>query len=507
MRQRSSYALLGTASNVGKSLLTVALCRYLHRRGVKVAPFKSINIALNSWVADGGEMGLAQAQQAVAAGIAPDLHMNPVLLKPSSGGQVQYVVLGRVKSDVERMDSVARRDYLRKVIFDSYSRLMADHEVVLIEGSGSAAEMNLLENDLANLWIARKAAARCVLVSDIDRGGIFASIVGTLTLLSHEDRRRFDGFIVNKLDGDPAQFEDGLAFLEEKSGMRCLGVIPILRDLNLKDEDVFSLRTRFNRETDNRKGTIRIGVLELPHISNFSDFDLLSAEPTVQLEYLTSLGSLANFDLVVIPGTKSTLDDLEWIQRTGWAVEVRDFAKRGGLVAGICGGFQILGVRIEDPEGVERTSASSAEALGLLPVRTVMMGEKTTEQVRGKCIEGEMLNAEIEGYEVHMGRTDIVSADASPIFQLNRLRDNTMLSDGAIGRDGRVWGTYVHGLFDSDRFRLAFLNAIRKTRGLSKLHELRAYSEGGYEHEIDRWTDHVVKHLDKKFLDRLADAR
>jgi len=507
MRQQSSYALLGTASNVGKSLLTVALCRYLKRRAVKVAPFKAINIALNSWVADGGEMGLAQAQQAVAAGIAPDVNMNPVLLKPSSGGQVQYVVLGRVKSDVERMDRLTRRDYLRKVIIDSYTRLVADHELVLIEGSGSAAEMNLLEADLANLWMARMASARCVLVSDIDRGGVFASIIGTVALFSQEDRRRFDGFIVNRLDGDPAQFEDGVTFLEAKSGMRCLGVVPKLRGLNLKDEDVLSLRTRFNRETDNEAGTIRIGILELPHISNFSDFDPLRAEPTVELEYLTKPGTLASFDLVVIPGTKSTLNDLEWIQRTGWGEEVRNFAKRGGLVAGICGGFQILGMQIEDPDGVEGTSASSAEALGLLPVRTVMMGEKTTEQVRGKCIQREMSNAEVEGYEVHMGRTDIVSADATPMFQLKRLHDNKVLNDGAIALGGRVWGSYVHGLFDSDGFRLAFLNAIRKTRGLSSLRELRAYSAGGYEHEIDRWTDHVVKHLDKKFLDRLSGPR
>ncbi|MGO9059550.1 MAG: cobyric acid synthase [Candidatus Binataceae bacterium] len=505
MRNASGYALLGTASNVGKSALMVALCRYLRRQGVKVAPFKAINIALNSAATpDGGEIGLAQAQQALAAGMAPNVYMNPVLIKPSSDGRAQYVLLGRANLALQQMNNIARRDLLRQAIRDSYFRLASDSELVMIEGSGSAAEMNLLDHDLSNLWMARTADARCVLVADIDRGGVFASVLGTFALMSADDRERFDGFIINKFQGDPKNFDEGVRLLQDKTAMKCLGIVPVLSDLRLKVEDVLSLNSDVRHHASSRMDLLRIGILKLPHISNFPDFDALATEPTVRLEYLSFLQPLQGIDALVIPGTKSTLGDLEWLRRTGWAAAVTEYARNGGYVVGICGGLQILGLRVEDPHGVEGAAGSSVEALGLLPVRTEMALEKITEQVRGRFMQAATFNIEVVGYEIHMGRSDLVSVGAEPLLELKRLRDGTTVSDGAVTRDGRIWGTYVHGLFDNDHFRLAFLNGIRKRSGFRPLEEVQAYSDDGYLREIDRWTDHVMRHLDGGFLERLA---
>jgi len=510
MRNASGYALLGTASNVGKSALMVALCRYLRRQGVKVAPFKAINIALNSAATpDGGEIGLAQAQQAFAAGLAPSVHMNPVLIKPGSNGLAQYVLLGQANLALQQMNNIERRDLLRQKIRDSYFRLASDSDLVMIEGSGSTAEMNLLNHDLSNLWMARTADARCVLVADIDRGGVFASVLGTFALMSADDRERFDGFIINKFHGDPRNFDEGVRLLEDKTAMKCLGIVPVLSDLRLKDEDVLSLNSDVRHPDGSRTDLIRIGIVKLPHISNFPDFDPLAAEPTVRLEYLSFLQPqpVQGIDALVIPGTKSTLGDLEWLRRTGWAAAVTEYARNGGYVVGICGGLQILGLRVEDPHGLEGAAGSSVEGLGLLPVRTEMALEKITEQVRGRFMQAATLNIEVAGYEIHMGRSDLVSVGAEPLLELKRLRDGATVSDGAITPDGRIWGTYVHGLFDNDQFRLAFLNGIRKRSGLHPLEEVQAYSDDGYLRGIDRWTDHVIQHLDRGLLDRLAHWR
>jgi adenosylcobyric acid synthase len=507
MHRASSYALLGTASHVGKSLLTVALCRYLRGRSIAVAPFKAVNIALNSWItARGAEIGLAQAQQALAAGIPPDERMNPVLMKPSSEGRVQYVVCGRVNDALTAMRPHERRDYLRKVIQESFGRLASEADLVLIEGSGGTAEVNLRDRDLSNLWLARTTRARCVLVADIDRGGVFASILGTLELLSKVERSCFDGFIVNKFAGDPSEFSEGLRFLVRKSKLPCLGVIPLLGDLNLAEEDALSLRSSNPPVNESSLDHLRIGVLKLPHISNFSDFSPLAREQSVDLRYLTDPQTLHDMHVLVLPGTKSTIHDLKWMRKMGWDTRVADYSSKGGYVVGICGGLQMLGLEIDDPYGVESPKGTSTNGLGLLPIRTGMARKKVTKQVHGRVLNGNMANEDIRGFEIHMGRSEFVSGTAVAFLRLQRTDDATSIDDGCISSDGNTWGTYVHGLFDNDGFRFAFLNGVRRRVGLSPVDRVGSYSSGGYDSAIDRWTEHVVAHLEPSFLQTLVSA-
>lgn len=494
--------LLGTASNVGKSLMTVALCRWLHRHGEAVAPFKALNVALNSYpAAEGGEIGMAQAQQAVAAGLSPSVDMNPVLIKPGGDGHSQLILRGRVSRDYEATLPASSHPAVQEIILRSYHELRRRYEVIILEGSGSPVEMNLKDRDLANLWMAEAADAKCVLVADIERGGVFASVIGTWTLLSPAERRRFVGFIINKFYGNADAFSDGVRFIEERTGLPCLGVIPYLPNLRLKDEDSLDLEPfRPRGRAVSSTGSLRVGVVRYPHISNFTDFDALAQEPSVQLKYCQHPSDCEGLDLLILPGTKSTVADLTWLRSQHLTEAISRLRSRGARVFGICGGMQMLGQRIEDPHGVEVVGGGSVDGLGLLPIRTVMAATKVTAPVRARMFDSLFCGSMLEGYEIHMGRSEPTEDPTAPLLQVWGQESTDSQPDGAQSPDGRVWGTYVHGLFDNDNFRLAFLNVLRREKGVDEIQAVQPYSEAGYFAELDRWTDHVIGHLDRDFL-------
>ena len=493
--------ILGTASHVGKSLLTLALCRALRARGVRVAPFKAVNIALNSWVAqDGGELAIAQAQQAIAAGAEPDVRMNPVLMKPGAGARAHLVVRGRSAPEIEALPATTRRATLRRVILESYAELAARYDLIVIEGSGSTAEINLVEDELSNLWLAGQVGARCVLVADVDRGGVFAAILGTLDLLREDDRARLVGFVVNKFVGDPAGFAGGVDLLVSRSGLPCLGVVPVLPELQLKDEDALALGAA---EAHRTGASVGVAVVKLPHVANLSDFDALRAEPSVALSFVGDPREIRQPDLLILPGTRSTLADLSWLRERGWDAALRERVRRGGRVIGICGGMQMLGSRVEDPYGVEAPAGSVAEGVGVLPISTLMAKDKTTYQVRGRFLGGALQGREVHGYEIHMGRSVPDAPAITPLLELRRQPGGDVVLDGVTAHDDRIWGTYVHGLFDDDDVRRALLDALHVDRGLPSLAAVRPYSRGGYLAEIERWTRHVSSAIDFASLERL----
>lgn len=503
-----SYMLLGTASNVGKSLITVALCRWLHRHGKAVAPFKALNVALNSYPAvEGGEIGMAQAQQAVAAGLSPSVDMNPVLIKPGGDGRSQLILRGRVSQDYASTLPESSHPAVQEIILRSYHELLRRYEVIILEGSGSPVEMNLKDRDLANLWMAEAADAKCVLVADIERGGVFASLIGTWALLSPTERARFVGFIINKFYGNADAFADGVRFIEERTGLRCLGVVPYLPSLRLRDEDSLDLQPFRRRERAvSSPGSLRIGVVRYPHISNFTDFDALARESSVELRYCQDSADCEDVDLLILPGTKSTVADLRWLRSQRLTEAISQLRRRGVRVFGICGGMQMLGQRIEDPQGVETAGGGGVEGLGLLPMRTVMAATKVTVPVQARMFDSLFCSSMLEGYEIHMGRSEPTEDRTVPLLWVWEREAADPQPDGAQSPDGRVWGTYVHGLFDNDEFRLAFLNLLRREKGLDALQAVQSYSEDGYFAEIDRWTDHVIGHLDRDFLTALRGA-
>ncbi|AUX21424.1 cobyric acid synthase [Sorangium cellulosum] len=493
--------VLGTASNVGKSLLVVALGRWLRRRGVDVAPFKAQNIALNSYVTpDGAEIGWAQAQQAFAAGVTPHADMNPVLLKPGAAASVQVVVRGKVSPELGELPPDRRHSALRPIILESYRRCSTRHDVVLIEGAGSAAEMNIKARDVSNLWVARAVGAPCLLVADIDRGGVFASILGTLSLLTPSERRLIAGFVINKFHGDSRLFADGVRFLEERSGKPCLGVIPHLPDICLKAEDSVALADGPPSAGADDSQALAIGVVQLPHIANHTDFDPLTREPGVRLVYVTRPEQVASVDLLILPGSKATVADLRWLRERGLADALARRRARGGRILGICGGMQMLGQSIEDPHKVEDETGEPVQGIGLLPVRTIMSARKTTTQATAVLAEPRPGVGELVGYEIHMGSTERTDPGCRPLLHLRRAGSGDVVLDGAQTEDGRVSGTYLHGLLDNDAFRLHLVNTLRGERGWPALPGVRSYLSGGYDAEIDRWTGHVMRHLDASSL-------
>jgi adenosylcobyric acid synthase len=497
--------VLGTASNVGKSLVALALCRRLRRCGRSVAPFKALNIALNSYPADdGGEVGTAQAQQAVAAGLRPSVDMNPVLIKAGVNGHVQYVIHGRVEQGYLDMSPDARHEALLRAVTQSYRKLSARHEVIILEGSGSPVEVNLKDRDVANLAMAKIARASCVLVADIERGGVFASVLGTWQLLTTDERRLFVGFIINKFHGDPGRFAEGVRFIEKQIGLPCLGVIPALPGLRLKSEDALDIPEPTAHKGPHAAPVIRIGVVSYPNISNFTDFDALALEPSVEVRFCRTTEELAGLDLVILPGTKVTISDLFWLREHGFADALLRLHGEGVRVFGICGGMQMLGTRVEDPEQVETVCTSGVDGLGLLPLRSRMLSVKVTTTITARMLDPSARLPLLSGYEIHVGESEYAEGEALPLFELFRPGEPSPVADGAKSKDGRAWGTYIHGLFDNDCFRLWFLNLLRRERGTAELSSVRPYSESGYVAEIDRWTDHATRHLRADFLDALA---
>jgi adenosylcobyric acid synthase len=479
----------GTGSNVGKSLLVAGLCRAYARRGLNIRPFKPQNMSNNAAVtADGGEIGRAQALQARACGVAPSVHMNPVLLKPQTEIGAQVVVQGRIFTTCAARDYATLKPELMPYVLESFEQLGRDADLVLAEGAGSPAEVNLRAHDIANMGFARAADLPVMLVGDIDRGGVIAALVGTHALLEPAERTRLKGYLINKFRGDPSLFDEAHAIIVERTGMHSYGVVPWFDDAcRLPAEDVLDLEA----SSEPGRGAIRIAVLRFPRIANFDDLDPLAAEPDVQLKIVPRGAPLpGDADLVILPGSKATLADLSEVRAQGWDIDLLAHVRRGGAVLGICGGLQMLGRRIADPAGIEGAPGELA-GLGLLDLETVLTGDKQLQEVRGcEVVSGEA----IWGYEMHVGRTT-GPALASPMLDL------AGRPDGAVSPDGRVMGCYVHGLFAADAFRHRFLARLRK----------RACSGVSFERQIettlDGLADHLETHVDLDGLLALARSR
>ncbi|HZP95541.1 MAG TPA: cobyric acid synthase [Candidatus Limnocylindria bacterium] len=454
----------GTSSDVGKSVVATALCRVLRDEGYRVAPFKAQNMSLNAAVTpDGSEIGRAQAAQAEAAGIVPRAEMNPILLKPEGDARSQLIVLGHARGSVAARDYWTRRRSLWPVVRSALRSLRAEYEVVVIEGAGSAAELNLRASDLANMRVARATRAAVLLVGDIERGGIFAQLLGTLALLPPAERALVRGILVNKFRGDPALFASGARLLARRAGVPVLGVLPYRDDLGVPAEDSLAL----DRERTAPDGALDVAVLRYPRISNFDDFEPFS-RAGARVRYVRDAAALGTPDLLVLPGSKSTIADLEWLRDAGLGARACALADAGVPVVGVCGGFQMLGEVLDDRDGVEG-DARRVRGLGLLPVRTVFRAAKRTVPARG-TIAGDVLGARIgglpvEGYELHAGATR--RRGCAPFSHLAAGSGRVPIADGAVSADGRVFGTYLHGLFANAALRDALLARLAARRGAS----------------------------------------
>jgi len=455
----------GTASSAGKSVLVAALCRILKQDGYRVAPFKAQNMALNSFVTkSGGEIGRAQAVQAEAAGIEPTVEMNPVLLKPQADATSQVIVLGVAQSVTDAADYYKDNHKLLPIIADSLAKLRKEYDAVIIEGAGSPAEVNLMDREIVNMRIAELAKAPVILVADIDRGGVFASIVGTLQLLPPRQRNRVKGLVINKFRGDISLLQPGIDFLEKRCRRPVLGVIPYMRNLAIAQEDSVYLD---ERRSYLRQGYPDVCIIRLPHISNYDDFDPL--ETYCNVRYVAAVEKMGDPDLIIIPGTKGTITDLVFLYKTGLAEKIIEKARSGTPVFGMCGGYQMLGRRVTDPVGAE-SDTTEAEGLGLLEMDTVFEAEKITSQVKGKVEAGwgllaGMQGIEVTGYEIHMGRSR--GQESGFVFTVtDSVNTPSSYSEGGIDRTGTVFGTYIHGLFNNDEFTRRMVNNLCSLRNL-----------------------------------------
>ncbi|MEO1324317.1 MAG: cobyric acid synthase [Pseudomonadota bacterium] len=478
--------LQGTGSDVGKSVLTAALCRIAKRRGIRVAPFKPQNMSNNAAACpDGGEIGRAQALQARAAGLSPHTDMNPVLLKPETDRAAQVVVHGKALTTMQAADYMANRDQLMDAVMASFERLKRDYDLILVEGAGSPAEVNLRDRDIANMGFARRADVPVCLIGDIDKGGVIAALVGTQTVISTDDAAMIRGFIVNKFRGDPSLFEDGVDFIEQRTDWRCFGVVPwVSATARLPAEDAVTLQDPA-RDAD---GVIKIAAPMLSRIANFDDADPLRLEPGVAFEWVPPGQTLPrDADLIILFGTKSTLGDLAFLRAQGWDHDLLAHARAGGHVLGICGGYQMLGRKIRDPHGYDG-APGEVEGLGLLDVETEMTSTKTIVEARGTDANS---NTPIRGYEIHTGQT--AGPDSNRPFA--HLAQGT---DGARSANNRIQGTYLHGAFASDPFRRAWLASLGAT------HQSELAYEAAVETALDQLADEVEAALDVDALLGLA---
>lgn len=492
--------LCGTASDVGKSVLTAGICRLLLKRGLTVAPFKSQNMSLNSYITpEGGEIGRAQAVQAQACDINPHTDMNPILLKPNSDTGSQIIVQGKVAGNMNVAEYDRYKPTAFEKVWESFDRLKQSYEFIVIEGAGSISEINLKHTDIANLKIAMMARCPVILVADIDRGGVFAQIAGTIELLEPLERSYIKGIIINKFRGDRSILDSGIDFISKKTGIPVLGVIPWMTDLALPAEDSVTLgnRSKVISIVSGQK-KLHIGVLKLPRISNFSDFDALEKEPDVVLSYVEVPEHVAGLDLLIIPGSKSTIADLYFLMERGIYDAVKNFK---GHIIGVCGGYQMLGERVLDPHGLE-SQIREAEGLGILQVETELLQEKETHQALAYLEEaGQMMvpecNGVLTGYEIHMGNT-VPTGPARPFARIFRRGENSVtVDDGSVSADGRTFGTYLHGIFDNVRFKEMYLNRIRHEKGMP----LRRGSQKTPDHDpFDQLAEHLEKHLDMEKL-------
>ena len=500
----------GTASSVGKSVVAAGLCRILRRRGLRVAPFKAQNMSLNAAVTlDSGEIARSVAVQAAAAGVEPTVDMNPILLKPEAGLRSQVIVRGRVWASLAAREYFARKLELWPVVAESLDRLRAQYDVVVAEGAGSPAELNLRDHDIVNMRVARHAGAAVVLIGDVDRGGIFAQLIGTLDLLRPEERALVAGLVVNRFRGDPALFSTGVHILEERTGLPVFGVVPWVPDLGLPEEDSAALDDPRAVPAPDRR-SVRIAVVRLPRIANFDDFAPLQRMEGVGVEYVDRPERLADADLVVLPGSKSTVADLRFLRARGLADALVAAHARGTPVLGICGGYQMLGLTLLDPDGVESEPGTEA-GLGLLPHQTVFVREKRTCRVRARLVapRGPFAAAagdDVEGYEIHVGRSD-GPADATPLLRVTpRAGVAVDEPDGLVAPDGLVCGTYLHGLFENESVRRSLVNWLRARRGdLSPVRGPAMPGAGGGTPDAttdphERWADVLETALDIPLL-------
>lgn len=484
--------MMGTSSHVGKSILATAMCRILYRKGRKVVPFKAQNMALNSYVTrDGDEMGRAQVAQAEAAGMEPMVDMNPVLLKPTGNAASQVIIMGKP------VGNMSAREYHRgyslkafEAVKEALGRLDKEYDTIIIEGAGSPAEINLKANDIVNMRVAKYLQAPVLLIADIDRGGALASLVGTLELLDEEERALVKGLVINKFRGDVTLLTPAIDFLEKKTGKPVLGVVPHIDQMGIDDEDSVSLEEKQAVPTD---GDVRIAVIQTPKISNFTDFDALAHEKDVALYYVKAVEDLGEPDVIMLPGSKNTTEDMLYLRKSGLGKKILAHAKVGKAVIGICGGYQMLGEVIRDPQHTESQNDEAA-GLGLLGMETVFASEKLTSQVVAQCQDlhfmGQSISADnLQGYEIHMGHTAFTrEADKHPFTVCQRRGKTCASQEGTANAAGNVFGTYIHGVFDNDVFRRSVLNAIRHSKGLEALANTRnvmAEKQQAYEHLAD----------------------
>ena len=507
--------LMGTSSHVGKSILATALCRIFYQAGRRVVPFKAQNMALNSYVTkDGGEMGRAQVAQAEAAGLAPMVDMNPVLLKPTGNSCSQVIVDGKP------IGNMSAREYhkgksvqLFGHVTAALTRLQQQFDTIVIEGAGSPAEINLKEDDIVNMRVAKYLQAPVLLIADIDRGGSLAAIVGTLALLADEERAVAKGLVINKFRGDVTLMTPAVDFLEQKTGKPVLGIVPYLEHLGIDDEDSVSLEEK-EHEAERQKQTkeLRLAVVETPKISNFTDFDALADEPDAEVLYVRDAEELlaAAPDVILLPGSKNTTEDLLHVRESDLAQAIRQLVDGGTPLVGICGGYQMLGEEIADPHHTE-SSHDVVKGLGYLPMKTVFAEEKRTVQVAADCpgmefYDGVLMGKGLSGYEIHMGRTEFTAPVRHP-FHLTRQGENAVnIWDGALSEDGRIFGTYLHGVFDHDGFRRQFLNALRLHKGLRPL-SVQRNRHLEKERAYDRLAETVRKSLDMEKLAAIMEGR
>lgn len=473
----------GTTSDAGKSALTTALCRWLRRRGVRVAPFKPQNMALNSAVtADGGEIGRAQAVQAQACGLEPVSDMNPVLLKPNSDTGAQVIIQGKVAADLDARAYHRYKPIARHAVLESFRRLSEHYDAIVVEGAGSPAEINLRDNDIANMGFAEAVDCPVVLVADIDRGGVFAHLVGTLALLSDSERARVQGFVINRFRGDLALLQPGIEWLERETGKPVFGVLPYLHGLHLEAEDALPRNPRSVAVST----SLHVIVPVLPRISNHTDFDALRLHPQVALRFVGPDEAVPAADLIILPGSKNVRADLAWLRAHGWDKAIARHLRYGGKLIGLCGGFQMLGTAIHDPHGLE-SAAGSSTGLGLLAFETTLEREKQLHRIRGTLA---LASAPVQGYEIHMGISHGPALERPALHLDGR-------TDGAISEDGQILGTYLHGLFDTP----AACDALLAWAGLAapQSPDHIAQREAG----IERLADAVEQHLDMRMLERL----
>lgn len=486
----------GTASSVGKSLITAGLCRVFKQDGYRVAPFKSQNMALNSFITkEGKEMGRAQVVQAEAAGKEPSVEMNPILLKPIEDKKAQVIINGSVYGNMTAVEYFSFKPQLADMIRDVYNGLAAKNDIIVIEGAGSPAEINLREKDFVNMGMAEIADAPVLLVGDIDKGGVFAALAGTMLLLTDDERARVKGVIINKFRGDISILQPGLKMLEDIIKIPVLGVVPYT-ELKIEEED--SLSERYADKADHGNQDIELAVIKLPHMSNFTDFNALENIQGVRLRYVGSVSELKNPDLIILPGSKNTIGDLLYLREKGLENTIKGLNQSGTAIIGVCGGYQMLGIEIADPYGTE-TNLGGISGMGLLNVKTVFQKDKTTTQVKATIVDGSGIlegleGMTVEGYEIHMGTTEYLEGCIPYLKVDSVLGQQNIKIDGV--RHNNVFGTYIHGIFDNMEFSTGLVNNLRKIKGLER-HDSTGLSFKEFkESQYDKLVDLLRESLD-----------